>query len=79
VDLDALSGPRVRYAGADTGTGEIRCRFVVDASGQSAVLSRQMGTRDIDEDFRFVAMWGYFDDSRYVAADGCAYPFEPFL
>ncbi len=76
VDLDALSGPRVRYAGADTDTGEIRCRFVVDASGQSAVLSRQMGTRVIDEDFRFVAMWGYFDDSRYVAADGCAYPFE---
>ena len=60
---------------ADDSDGRIRCRYVIDASGQSAVLSRQLGMRRIDEDFRFVALWGYFKDSKYVAADGRVYPF----
>ena len=57
-------------------TGEIACRFIVDASGQSAVLSRQLGTREMDEGFQFMSLWGYFRNSKYVAADGRAYPFD---
>jgi len=49
---------------------------VIDASGQSALLSRQMKARRIDEDFRFVSLWGYFENSKYVAGDGAAYPFD---
>ncbi|HEV8261894.1 MAG TPA: NAD(P)/FAD-dependent oxidoreductase, partial [Burkholderiales bacterium] len=68
--------PEVRYhEPANGGEGRIRCRYVIDASGQSAVLSRQLGMRRIDEDFRFVALWGYFTNSKYVAADGRVYPF----
>jgi flavin-dependent dehydrogenase len=68
---------RVSYHSQDDDSeGEIRCRYVIDASGQAAVLSRQLGMRRIDEDFRFIALWGYFEGSRYVAADGRVYPFE---
>lgn len=60
----------------DTATNRISCRFVVDASGQHAVIARQLGIRIIDEGFRFMSIWGYFDDSKYIAADGQAYNFE---
>ena len=56
--------------------GEISCRFVVDASGQGAVMAKQLGARIVDEGFRFMSIWGYFEGSKYVASDGRAYPFE---
>lgn len=68
---------RVRYQNkGEDDEGHVNCRFVVDASGQAAVLSRQFGMRQIDEDFRFIALWGYFENSKYVAADGKVYPFS---
>ncbi|RME01251.1 MAG: NAD(P)/FAD-dependent oxidoreductase [Calditrichaeota bacterium] len=56
--------------------GEISCKFVVDASGQNAVIAKQLGVRELDEGFRFMSIWGYFKNSRYVASDGRAHPFE---
>lgn len=56
--------------------GSIACRYVLDASGQSAVISRQLGTRQIDPDFRFMSVWGYFKNSKYFSYDGVAYPAE---
>jgi flavin-dependent dehydrogenase len=53
---------------------QIGCRFVVDASGQNAVVGRQLGLRVIDDAFRFMSVWGYFRNSRYLAADGRMYP-----
>jgi len=73
------SGERVSVMYRPSGenmSDEIACRFVVDASGQSAVLARQLGIRVIDEGFRFMSIWGYFTGSKYVAADGKAYAFE---
>ncbi len=68
--------PRVTYrANHEKNSGEISCRYIVDASGQSAVIARQLGIRMIDEGFRFMSIWGYFNDSKYVAADGKAYDF----
>jgi flavin-dependent dehydrogenase len=70
-------GAGVTYRATNDGAGgEIACRFVIDASGQAAVVAKQLGIRVIDESFRFMSVWGYFLDSRYVAADGRAYPFE---
>jgi flavin-dependent dehydrogenase len=69
------SAPRVVYANRDEDiSGEIRCKFVIDSSGQNAVISKQLGQRVIDNDFRFVALWGYWKDILYVAEDGHAYP-----
>lgn len=62
---------QVRYRiAADGSNGTIDCRYAVDATGQSALLSRQLGLRQLDEDFRFMSVWGYFDNSRYYAAGG---------
>ena len=53
----------------------IACRQVIDCSGQAAILGRQLGTRQLNPDFRFVALWGYFENSRYFSAGGIARDF----
>jgi flavin-dependent dehydrogenase len=47
---------------------------VVDATGQNSLIARLRGTREIDDRFRFVSIWGYFEGSKYVALDGKAWP-----
>jgi flavin-dependent dehydrogenase len=75
VDADVgRECPSVRYRAAAGGGGAIACHAVVDASGQSAVLAKRAGTRRLDQDFRFMSLWGYFVDARYVGADGRAHP-----
>lgn len=77
VDFDHGERVTVTYRPAgETIPGEIDARFVVDASGQGAVVAKQLGIRVIDEGFRFMSVWGYFENSKYVAADGKAHPFE---
>ncbi len=61
---------------ADKRSGEVCCKYVVDASGQSSVIARQLGLREIDEDFRFMSVWGYWKNSKYFGYDGQAYPPE---
>jgi len=68
-------GVRYRPNGEKT-SDEIACRFIIDASGQHAVIARQLGIRVIDDEFRFMSIWGYFNDSKYFAADGKAHRFE---
>src|SRR5688572_21946026 len=64
-----------RPVGGDAG-GTIDARYVIDASGQNAVIARQYGLRFIDDAFRFMSIWGYFKGSRYVALGGEVQPFE---
>jgi flavin-dependent dehydrogenase len=79
VDLGAAetSGPSLtcRVLGESSAV-TVSCRYVIDASGQSSLLSRKLGLRVTDSDFRFMSMWGYFSDSKYVALDGAAHPFS---
>ena len=61
---------------AKTATGDVHtidCRYVVDASGQAAVLGRQMGIRHIDDAFRYLSIWGYWEGSRFIDLDGKAH------
>ena len=49
--------------GASDGSGgdtELPARYVVDASGQGGLLSRQLGLRQWDEFFRNLAVYGYY-------------------
>lgn len=73
-----LNCPRVNYIdrrGEDAAEGSIVCRFVIDASGASAVLAGQFKSkRLVDSRMRFLSLWGHFKGSRYVAADGRSYP-----
>lgn len=71
-----LSGdwPAVSYQdrrGGESQAGNIRCRFVIDASGAAGVLAGQFQSkRLVDSSMRFLSLWGHFQNSRYVAADG---------
>ena len=58
--------------GGDEGT--IRARYVVDSTGQSALVSKQEGMRDFDPNFRYMAMWAYFTGGSYTNYDGEKHP-----
>ena len=76
VDFDG-AWQHVHWRHTEDGTtGQTRCRFVLDASGQGAVVARQLGLRELDPDFRFVSLWGYARNAKYVALDGRAYSFD---
>ena len=53
----------VRVASAE-GESEVLAPFVVDASGQSGVIGRALKLRRPDEQFRNLAMYGYFEGAR---------------
>jgi flavin-dependent dehydrogenase len=56
--------------------GQITCRYIVDASGQGAVIANQLGIREADKDLRFMSIWGYYDNSGYVAQGGVICPWH---
>jgi flavin-dependent dehydrogenase len=56
--------------------GRIQCRYIVDASGQAAVIANQLGFREFDKDLRFTSVWGYYDNSGYIAQEGRICPWE---
>ncbi len=74
----AADCPKVKYSdrrGEDTLEGRITCRYLIDASGSSAVLASQFKSKHlIDSRMRFLSLWGHFKHSRFVAADGHSYP-----
>ena len=49
----------VRYRSDSGGDGAVRARFVVDASGQAALLGRRLNLRRWDPFFRNLAVYGY--------------------
>ena len=60
----------VNYTNANGETCCLKSRYLIDASGQAAVVARQMQLRVFDEDLRFSAFWGYYQKSRYLTYDG---------
>jgi flavin-dependent dehydrogenase len=66
----------VMVTGKDGGRSQISCQWLIDASGQNAFVARQQGCRRLDQDFRFVSLWGYFANSRYVSSGGIVRPFD---
>jgi flavin-dependent dehydrogenase len=76
VSLD-VSDRAVTYLDRRSGDeGRISCRYIVDASGQGAVIANQLGFREFDNDLRFMSVWGYYDDSAYIAQGGLICPWE---
>ncbi len=51
----------LRYVSDTTGQNELSARFVVDASGQTALLAQQAGTRRWDSFFQNLAVYAYFE------------------
>jgi flavin-dependent dehydrogenase len=74
-----LDGPTKRVAYRSTVSGEegtVSGKYVIDASGQAAVVARQLGHREFDRDLRFMSVWGYFGRTGYVEYGGSVQPFE---
>lgn len=64
---DRAVGVRVEesHASGESGdTREIRCEVVVDATGQSALLARKLGLRQVDECLRNVSYFTHFTGAR---------------
>lgn len=81
VDFSDPSTPKVQYndrRGGASSVGEITCKYVIDASGHSVVLAKQFGTRVIvgRGQQEYMALWGYYDNARYVSADGRSHSAE---
>ena len=54
----------------------INAKYIIDASGQSALLAKQEKVRIYDEGFRFHAFWGYFKGGNYLDGNAKIQPFE---
>jgi flavin-dependent dehydrogenase len=54
----------VRILAEDGTPREVRCRVVVDASGQSSVLMSRLGLRQWDSELKKAALWTYFKGAR---------------
>ena len=58
----------VKFRRGDGAEDIIEADWVVDASGQAALLSRSLGLRQWDNQFRNMAIYGYFTGSRRLSA-----------
>ena len=70
TDAGGAEYSRITYKTEDGVEGTITTPVVIDASGQAGVISRAMGIREINPEFRYLAVWGYFTGSRYLGIDG---------
>ena len=72
VNDDGSEYARVMYRDANGDESDILAKYVIDASGQAGVISRQLGTRIIDDSFRYLSVWGYFEGSKFLTIEGKA-------
>lgn len=56
-----------------TETREVRAKVVVDATGQSAILSNKLGLRRVNPDLKKAAVWGHFKGAKRDTEHGGVY------
>ena len=54
----------VRYASAEGATGEIRARWVIDASGRSGLIARERTLRVVDPFYPDLSVYAYVENAR---------------
>ncbi len=73
VDLSRGDAPVVHYEdrrGGSSAEGSVVARYVVDASGISGVIAGQANARRrVSADGKYLGMWGYFKNARFLGAD----------
>ena len=67
-NVDLADPATVRYVSETGGESKLSARFVVDATGQAALLARQTGVRTWDSFFRNLAVYAYFEDAEPLPA-----------
>lgn len=60
--------------GLETDRGRLSGRFLIDASGQAAVVGKHLGTRRMFEHHRKVAYFGHFENVKRLASREEGYP-----
>lgn len=58
----------------ETDAGTVSARYVLDCSGQGAVLGRQLGTRKVFEHHRKVAYFNHFQNVKRLSGEEEGYP-----
>ncbi len=48
--------------------GQIKCTYIIDASGQNVVLAKKNNWLEYDQKFKFQAFWAYYDQTSYLNA-----------
>ena len=64
VDIGAGQLNSLNYRTDEGTSGTIEVEWIIDASGQSAIVGRALGLRRWDERFRNMAVFGYFEGSK---------------
>jgi flavin-dependent dehydrogenase len=64
VRFEKAGAVGVRYTAPDGSTGEAEARWIVDASGQGALLGRRLDLRRWDPFFRNLAVYAYFSGAQ---------------
>ncbi|MDE2989367.1 MAG: tryptophan 7-halogenase [Chloroflexota bacterium] len=65
IELDGERVTGVKYM-AQGEAGQMKCRFLVDASGQAALLSRKLNLHQWDEYFKNLAVYGYYENAAHL-------------
>lgn len=77
IDFSVAGKPVVHYLDRrqkQPRKGTIRCQYVVDATGHSALISSQMKTKQlVSSKLKFLSLWGYFKNARYFGADATSH------
>ncbi len=80
VDFANSQNPLVEFIdkrGAENHYGEIRCSYLIDASGHSSFLANQFESREtISHEYNFLSLWGYFKNSRFPGVDRHSHAIE---
>ncbi len=78
IDFGRPEQPELTYLdkrGQSNMPGCIRCQYVIDASGHSALLAGQFNSRQtISSEMNFLSLWGYFEGARYIGVDRKSHP-----
>lgn len=57
-------------------TDHLESTFVIDATGQGSLMSKQAGIKEYHEDFRFHSFWAYFQEMNYFSSVDDIQPFK---
>jgi flavin-dependent dehydrogenase len=66
----------LKFVNRDKNKGEIKAKYAIDASGQSAITAKQYNFREFDPDLRFPSFWGYYDKADYLNISGNVKKYE---
>lgn len=68
ITIRDKSPHRVTIQGPDGKEQEVVGKVIIDASGQSAMIANRQGTKEVYQDLKKAAIWGYFDGAKRAGA-----------